>query len=148
MRFWQSLQVACIATSLIACVLLMVMCVRSYWYMDVLFGPLSATRPFQLSSEIGRLQLVVSNVSPGRAGNWGKFSYRNGTSMPAPPPKSGIVASSSNLSAGFPYWFLAMVAILPAFLLRKQEYRFGLRALLVATTVVAVILGLVVYVIR
>jgi hypothetical protein len=68
--------------------------------------------------------------------------------MPGPPPKSGIVASSSNLSAGFPYWFLAMVAALPAFLLRKQDYRFSLRSLLIATTVVAVMLGLVVYVIR
>ena len=59
---------------------------------------------------------------------------------------AGIAQTSTSFTVGVPYWFLILAAVAMAatpWLLSCR--RFSLRTLLIATTLVAVVLGLVVW---
>jgi hypothetical protein len=148
-RRFRKLQIALSIVCGILCLLLFGLWVRSYWYGDVVYGRLSQTRPFKLASERGRINFAVSHVSPGRAGDWAFFSYSYDRPYIGTPPRGGITASPSTRGILVPHWFLIMaIAVSTYYMLRGQPWRFSLRTLLIAMTVAAAILGLVVWLVK
>ena len=144
-RIFRLLSLAASVVCLIACVTAIALWVRSYRSVDIIFGCVYETRPFTITSERGRLHLLVSNVSRGRGGGSGFFSYVIGEPIQGSPPKMGVVSAPSNWSMGLPYWlFILLIGAVAVLLLRASRPRFSLRALLIATTFIAILLGLVV----
>jgi hypothetical protein len=132
-------------------VLLCVLWVRSYWYMDRLHGPISQTRAIECLSVNGHMLFAITKlVIPVQRLNWSLESIdsRDGAAQ----------SESQDTIMGFvygeidywtiwgPHWFLTMIAAtLAAALWFRVPYRFSLRTMLIATTLLAVVLGLAVW---
>jgi hypothetical protein len=162
-RFLRYLRIAFSATCLIACVLLIALWVRSYWcdansqdIVDRVFYCDSANRVSSAMSTYGAFHL---NIARPRESRESSYEERYGDSVPpnviswtvhfAEGRILGFGASTKDLASDIrvPCWFsvlltgmLAAVVWLP--------WRFRLRTLLMATTLVAVVLGLVVWMSR
>jgi hypothetical protein len=128
----------------LACVLLIVLWVRSYSWADRVWGRFSDLTGFVLSSYNGRIQLFLER-------NLGIFPWRIIYAEPVertgPPNYFPAVEFPLSRFASFwalPYWLLLAVfstlTIVP-----WLRHRYSLRTLLIATTLVAVVLGLVVW---
>jgi hypothetical protein len=184
MRF-RKLRIAWSAMCGIACVLLIALWVRSYWWQDLYFSGVSPSRHFggsELTTSVGTYEGMLYvwhghsenlGINGGGELNWqvgsntgvlwrlGAYDLKlvNNT-------KSNWATShsdTSHLSRQFQWntssngdtlvcvaqWFpilcAALAAILPWF---RWSKRFSLRTLLIATTLVAVVLGLIVYAAR
>jgi hypothetical protein len=147
MRF-RKLRIAFSATCLIACVLLIALWVRSYWIGDNIRLPASEAR-VNVYSVRGTFSTSVYRVpiSPPRGWEW------ESTPIGSMLPVFGLRRSWSYHSDGplrylvFPHRFLvlmfAMLAAVPW--LPWWSKRFSLRTLLIATTLIAVVLGLIVW---
>jgi hypothetical protein len=137
----------------LAAVLLIVLWVRSYWYLDGVGLRLSTDREVTVFSTYGRLNLTA--FADSRAGN---FLYRTSheiyskqwqKSFPNKPEPNVTqnwrcgITKSGNFVLILPHSFAALL-ILPLAALPWIR-RFTLRTLLVATTLVAVVLGLTVW---
>jgi hypothetical protein len=151
MRF-RKLRIAWSVGCGIACVLLIVLWLRSYHYFDKLEGPIGSQRAFDIVSFPGQLDLDIWRFID-QPHPWSRRTYPL-SELPA----QGIVLPA--ICLGFyswdhqeyfgirlPYWFLstATAILVPAPWLKR---RFSLRTLLIATTLVAVVLGLVCYAVR
>jgi hypothetical protein len=140
------LRIAVTALCLTACVLLIALWVRSYWWADT----------FEYSYGMGRHAIAASVQGVLRLGTQGtyhpvepklwrepveKWQERTG----APPLKFEAGFASPYWFLAFPHWvpilFTGMVAILSWI---RWSSRFSLRTLLIATTLVAVGLAVVV----
>ena len=130
---------------LVACVALMGMWVRSYWWTDRVFVQLTPSQEVGLASVPGQVLLGTAHS--------GAFRKRL-LSLADPTPVSPIVNGKRRpIFAGFfwaagevyvPYWFLILTAgLLSAFLGMKRLWRFSVRMLLIAITFVAVMLGMI-----
>ena len=159
MRF-RKLRIAFSATCLITCVLLIVLCVRSYWrwdklsYSTVVDADSVEDYPRQLDFE--SWQGVWSVYSEPLA-SWdaepAMFLNRWQFSTKAPPVwlpqthwsfKYGQVDERHELKV--PLWFLALFcSVLAAAPWMRWSKNFSLRTLLIFTTLVAVVLGLGLY---
>jgi hypothetical protein len=138
------LRITVTALSLTACVLLIALWVRSYWRLDILekrggFGAI------QISSVIGRI--AIGNLDPRTA--IGK-SYLSVVAGDAADWRKGRVFGFDYYDDGIvtafvaPHWFPALIAATLAVIPWIQSTkRFSLRTLLIATTLVAVVLGIV-----
>ena len=145
----------------ILCLLLIVLWVRSYWWHDWLGGQLPRNRSFSLSAANGRLRYATfdrayeNSFSGERAPDW----YVSTKRLSGPPHLTlvntpltefalGFAGSSDKygIVAVFPVWVPATVVALFAAgpWCRQMNWRFSLRTLLLATTLVAVVLGLAV----
>ena len=143
-RMFRLLRIAVSAVFGILCLIAIVLWIRSYRSVDVVFGCVFETRPFKITSEQGRLNMVISNVSRGRGGAWGAFSYYLDRPMLGAPPKMGVTTTPSNRSIALPYCLVVSLSgAATSLLCRAGCLRFSLRTLLLATTLVAVVLGLV-----
>jgi hypothetical protein len=130
----------------IACVSLIALWVRSYWWCDIIEGPLTRSSGFRLASQSGD---VSCSKYPGSKAEWAKRSIE----MDVIRSRLGWNPSGFYWSwelgpiIQIPHWFLlgiiATLAVLP-----WRPCRFSLRTLLIATTLVASVLGLVVAVLR
>ena len=130
----------------LACMLLIVLWVRSYWRWDVVGFYTPATDSFALESFHGRLFIVGSAV-PNQF-----ITY----SIPAP-THSDLDSYGNEFGFGFaiwptwgyagaPYYFLVVCSVAMSLApWIKYSWRFSLRSLLIATTLVAVVLGLAVW---
>jgi hypothetical protein len=153
----------------ILAVLLIVLWVRSYWYKDTLIANLFG-RNFQANSELVRLSLATMDRPIGKE-MWYAQSKPIGDVTAPPTPSSRSPRRSSTTSptnkqppirsfsttvvntpslnvygVGMPYWaWLLLPAIAAGIPWMGRLRRFSLRTLLIAATLVAVILGLVVY---
>jgi hypothetical protein len=163
----KTLRIAITALSLTACVLLIALWVRSYFFRDFALVDFSTARWIHLISMHGRLSCAVANV-PGTftAGAapilvpgvdyhlWQKrFTEGNESSeIPRefrPPIFDSLFFDWNTYDDGMeiviPYWFFAFVfaalAVAPWITFSR---RFSLCTLLVATTLVAVALGLLI----
>ena len=136
----------------VACVLMVVFWVRSYWWIDEAAGPTPDGYVIFLASSVGDLefgrelnnrrewpswtvahgQAQSSNRWPGARGS--KFEWR---------------WSAIGIYCRVPFWFpvlgAAVCSLLPWV---GRARRFSLRTLLVATTLVAVVLGAIAYAAR
>ena len=143
MRF-RKLRIAWSVVWGLAAVLLIVLWVRSYWWMDQLGSPWSRTRILMVGSLEGGLLVQVPfhdwgyrwNVKSYSLKSGGRSSFRFGSEFRRIP--DGFCLPHSSLVVL--YATLAAVSWLP--------WRFTLRTLLIATTLVAVVLGLIVWTTR
>jgi hypothetical protein len=150
---YRKLRIAFSATCLIACVLLIALWVRSYWWFDLLMRHITTTCGVTVISARARIwfsaggmreetQSELSSWPHDRlhdiesfAAGWGFGAYMHG------PPNPVQIAVKA------PHWFaiLALAAVAATPWLR---WRFSLRTLLIATTLIAVVLGLIVWAAR
>ena len=140
-RFLLYMRIAYSATCLIACVLLIVLWVRSYWRQDIL----QCGHNRALASNLGCIEAGIISLGPAIKNRWIiTTAPRNRRDWPTysflgfgySPDKFWPIAI-------FPNW--ALTILLAIFATAPWiRYRFSLRTLLIATTLVAVMLGLVV----
>jgi hypothetical protein len=133
------------------CLLLIVLWLTSYWWVTNIQVPNVASRNFQLVFSTGRICFTSERFISG-GNQWaGEFRSYNrtdplfvGFSGDQFSPSFDLVAGEikpGDLRIVFPYWFASMIfAALSATPLMPR--RFGVRTLLIATTLVAVVLGL------
>jgi hypothetical protein len=147
MKF-RKLRIAFSVTCAIACVLLIVLWVRSYWWEDdfAYKGDIAMSGVQSAEAGIG----VYRNWSPDRPMGigWVLESFCIGPQEVV--SGSGFVweyLPSDRFVVAVPYWFptaiLATLAVLPW--IRHFKWRFTTRTLLIATTLVAVVLGAAFY---
>ena len=142
------LRIAFSATCLIACVLLVVLWVRSYKYADIAHH---APMRYEAISVRGRLKLsrlavylpVAQPVLSYPVGERLTDVIETHVIVLANPAGFGVVDHRSIL---LPHWFMVTVSAILAGL--PWVRRFTVRTLLIATTLVAVVLGAVVYATR
>jgi hypothetical protein len=149
-RIARALRIAWTAFWAIAAFLLLAMWVRSYWWIDDAIGPISSTHVLVLGSDSGRF---IARVDKGERHpttvRWqlyhtplamlqGEFSHPNFAK-----PQFGFSGTNPNFYLAD--WLATIAAVIFATLpwIMTFEWRFGLRTLLIATTLVAVALGLV-----
>jgi hypothetical protein len=133
---------------LVACVALMGMWVRSY---DQRPGLLATTQRFNIGSLQGRLMLI-----PSENNEWWWMAVGNPSVYPGDPAYLSLPKGTSN-PAGFrlylsgsasalivPYWFLVLTSGSLAMIFQlRWPPRFTLRSLFLATTLLAVVLGMI-----
>ena len=147
-KFLRYLRIAFSATCLIACVLLCVLWVRSYRWFDQIIGPISTFSVVVSQSLNGQVLIEITddaNIVDKRERKWtwsasklqSKWNVLGLYKLASP-------SLYSQLRVVFPYWFL-MVLSGVASVAPWIRWRFSLRTLLIATTLVAVGLGAIVY---
>jgi hypothetical protein len=159
----RKLRIAFSAGCGIVCVLLIALWVQSQQkWSQVYFQPswgffvaMSYRGQLLLSASIRQETIKQENLPPGtKVSRWGIKSKRvdwNFIWHPVTPPKSGFAVSLATIPGNYvvclPTWFSVVtcmaVATLP-WILR----RFSLRTLLIATTLLAILLGTIVYAVR
>ena len=167
-RYWR---IAFSATCLIASVLLIVLWVRSYQIIDSPHVRLSGYILCRITSFQGCMYFRVDKVqalnefpprNPGRYEpswfwpRWGWWAptteeYANGRPIPkARFPWFSYTAFKTFCSLQTPIWFWLMIcgAIAAAPWIRQLRWRFSLRTLLIVSTLIAVVLGLIVVLAR
>jgi hypothetical protein len=154
MRF-RKLRIAWSVFCGIACVLLIVLWVRSYSTLDLIQAT-TTSRYFDLSSLYGELRVMTETDNADRkyVPKWSASSWEVDSGMrlygsPAKQSPSGFYLDSGPTIevAAIPTWFAFILCctctIAPW--LPRWSGRFSLRTLLITTTLVAVLLGLAVY---
>jgi hypothetical protein len=133
------------------CLLLIVLWARSYWRVDqFVVGEMSPQLNLGITSMPGALLIRTGIVSSRTELNqpseeWLETLNRASGSL-YPSRVWGHFAYSSR-HAIVPYWFLVgLTAILGA--ITSFQWRFSLRTLLIATTLLAVLLGAIIYALR
>jgi len=135
------LRIAVTALSLTACVLLIALWVRSYWRGDLVFRKVSSGWLYA-NSAMGSVELGIPGPQDWSAPNDVQWTWKS------------IEINAFATHAGFsvtyyggivvPHWFLAFLATATASLPWIQlRCRFSLRTLLIATTLVAVAMGII-----
>jgi len=136
----------------LAAVLLIVLWVRSYWWWDTVQGPLIGGVQFSAGSHHGRLAVGTGAFEIVPVISWGRQSvqsYYEAVAVLSRIAPSGFAFfhSGGSWEIHIPHWFatsgLAVLAAAP-----WLRWRFRLRTLLIVTTLVALVLGLVVYAAR
>jgi hypothetical protein len=146
MRF-RKLRIAFSATCAIACVLLIVLWVRSFWWVDIALNILGHDLASVHGNAVIDDTICFTTVDK-------KIIYLGGDTTDRFYAISISLANVAHVRQGkgiaVPYWALVfpLAVITSAPWLRQMHWRFSLRTLLIAMTLVAVVLGLVVYVIR
>jgi hypothetical protein len=139
-----------IAASVFFAVVAVVLCVlwvTSYWKWVAFFGELPDTNAFSVQSGGGSVAVYMMRAD----GSWrlGIYDARKVMAkmqhMPLPAFQYGIESGVTIVRA--PHWFLLVVAGTAA-AIPWLPWRFSLRTMLIATTLVAVVLGLICYTVR
>jgi hypothetical protein len=159
---YRKLRIAFSALCGIACLLLIVMWARSYWRTDYLVWGITAKQGFLARSLNGAAVLDYMNFS-GSGKNLVLYKWHV-ESMPLPDTNRFSSGGVDNTFAGFliqrsgsggrflvcvPYWFLVpLTATLAVALSGKWALHFSLKTLLIATTLVAVLLGTIAYAVK
>ena len=146
MRF-RKLRIAFSVTCLIACVLLIVLWVRSFHEIDWVAGPLPGSSGFCVMSRIGGLGFVLL-LQPDQADRvWVmktepifelKLPYRTALGFVE------YLATPTAYRVRVPYWFPFLLSAAAAGV-PWLRWRFSLRTMLIATTLVAAALGLIMW---
>ena len=146
-RLLRLLRIGWSAGCVIACLLLIVLWVRSYWWVDMVNGGLTDTRSFQAISCQGKLAVIVApyvgfwhyECSPPAQCGWRIEQFRRFRFL-------AIVQRTNarqELAISYQLILVLCVSLTAAPWLR---YQFSLRTLLVVTALVAVVLGVIVWV--
>jgi FtsH-binding integral membrane protein len=148
---YRKLRVAWSITCSIACVLLIMLLVRSYWWVDNMLLPPSK-RTMAISQE-GVLVFSSQPVQYDTGYRWLlSFSVDDIPSRikSAPTSRWGFSSGPFATFLIFPHWFpvLFFATLVAVPWIRQTPKRFSLRTLLIATTLIAMVLGLVVWATR
>jgi hypothetical protein len=136
---------------LVTCVALMGLWVRSYWKCDVLTVSY-ASKSYSVGSLRGAVGCGVGVVNPSTTASWlwRANSYPPGVDEKYTkyPPRSFLgfrFRTAPNGTSFFvPYWFVVLsTGLLSTLLWRKRSWQFTLRSLFIATTFLAVVLGMI-----
>ncbi len=150
-RFLRYLRIAFSATCVIACVLLIAYWVRSYYVADSVFMRVSTWSGYFFISTKGQLALRHETIDAPGIGFYGNMGIPDWvwSTYPGAVPKFttrlGFDFRQLPYFIVVPYWaplFICLVLAAMPVLIRR---RFSLRTLLLATTLVAVVLGLIVW---
>jgi hypothetical protein len=161
MRF-RKLRIAFSAACGVLCLLLIVLWVRSYTWVDTARGALTETKALQVRSFQGQLSLNSYGDKNGWYWKWQsspadeleqrirELERRLGNTTSQAQPSFAFIRSRDRLFVTAPHWLLVLLLCIPVTLMwitsaRTLPWRFSLRTLLIATTLVAVVLGLVVW---
>jgi hypothetical protein len=146
---YRKLRIAWSVGCAIACLLLVVLWVRSYWWSDKLWRIDSNARYTSVSSTLGTIQFACMESQAGASQGWNYL--QNAHAKPSTPRwryafgKFEWLFFQGNFVLSFPCWlpilFLAAAGPAPMWL----RWHFSLRTLLIATTLVALVLGLIVW---
>jgi hypothetical protein len=146
---------------LVLCVALMGMWVRSYHVWDVLHGYYAGNHKIRVESRLGRVFFAsqyldsIDRATFNERPKWWTIIHipiTNQDSQEWPRPLDwgnswGFWATSvswTTPSLTVPYWFLALSTGALAMLFQlRWPWRFSLRTMLIATTIVAVVLGMI-----
>jgi hypothetical protein len=148
MRF-RKLRIAWSVVCGIACVLVIVLWVRSYWWLDLAIGKHGSLHSLEgcilcgLGEDPTRQQVFIFSQNLNEMHQAGSIIHSGATHgfLLRREPKS--------LRIGLPHWLLAFASVcLAAAPWIRWKLSFSLRTLLIGTTTVAVVLGLVVYATR
>jgi hypothetical protein len=128
----------------ILCLLLIALSVRSFTWADQYAVRISATYHLMANSQLGGISLSLDNsprvVSTTRLVD---SLYPEGQK---PQMLGRVYFIHGQIGGGAPYWLLALAtAITAAIPWKPWNWRYSLRALLIVMTVVAVLLGLVIW---
>jgi hypothetical protein len=137
-------------------VLLCVLWIRSHSVGNAVQWSATKWVGFQLTSMQG--QLTVRRCDLDGAGHHGgmdfpdwRLSQSRAGSFSNGPTTLGFNLAHLSFYIAFPYWapvtFCLALAVAPV-LIRHQRFRFSLRTLLIATTLVAVVLGIIAWLLR
>jgi hypothetical protein len=142
----------------IVCLALTALWVRSYWYWDELYNPISNTHLIVVESASGRAMVDFTQSSPGAPWIWHLSLPLNGRYWEGPMDfwedanrDTGIAgfalyANPWHTNYRAPLWFFILVfAAIGAAPWLKWSKRFSLRTLLILITILAAVLGLGVY---
>jgi hypothetical protein len=140
------LRIAVTALSLTACVLLVALWVRSYWRIEFATTPYVATGILSMRGEL--LAVFSLDVSK-RPDEWHFESDPIPDDVELPPLRRflgfGYYGTAFEHGLLVPHWFAVLVStFLAAAPWMRRPYRFSIRTLLIATTLVAAGLGIVV----
>jgi hypothetical protein len=155
-RFLRYLRIGFCATCGIACVLLIVLWVRSYYVSDAAFMRISQSTGYNSSSMQGQLTLRRETIDgSGFYGNMGILDWVWTAHPPGAflryPTKFGFDLRQVPYFIVFPYWALVFVSVVLAampVLNWRRLTRFSLRTLLIGTMLVAVGLGMLAWLMR
>jgi hypothetical protein len=142
--------------SLVACVAFMGMWVRSYWWCDELISHYTDTQVCSVLSVVGKVWLQSTDLGPVQLTERKIISVPIGNrkmpEFPVPPLPLGF-STTWGFQAEFswasstmivPYWFLVLtigsLAMVSQF---RWPWRFTLRTLFIATTFLAIVLGMI-----
>jgi hypothetical protein len=151
MRF-RKLRIAWSVLCSLACVLLIVLWVRSYWWCDDVIGPFGTTRSFCVWSDYGHVGCSLTDERLKSLAGGGPWALAQ--------EWTGNVPTSKHVIPWLPSWAAEHCVVVPDWGLAlligagiaapwiRCSKRFSLRTLLIATTLVAVVLGLGAYAAR
>jgi hypothetical protein len=153
-RLTRHFRIAVTALSLTACVLMIALWVRSYWWHDIAHCPLTSTpRMLCVYSLRGRITIaavVWQKDDPGPTGwGWEPEFVPRFVPLDAPPLFEYHILANG-IDARFPHWLPipALATLSVAATLPWLRWRFSLRTLLIATTLVAAGLGFFIWAVR
>ncbi len=157
-KYLRYLRIAFSATCLVACVLLCVLWVRSYWWFDSCDVCFDGKRGHWLGSIAGEIRYGRPDYPAGAHGlRWETCDEAVEQVLASEHPRQSLLgfrwgrcSNGADACPIIPDWFpvllFAAAAVVPW--IRKLKWRFSLRTLLIATMLVAVVLGLIVYATR
>jgi hypothetical protein len=147
---YRKLRIAWSVGCAIAGVLLIVLWMRSYWHCDVVYRITPTTDQTTIGSNCGTVYFSQLNITSQGFGSPAPRRWTYQLYQPARPATKRLVFWDNKggiIQGGVSHWLLitpaAVLAAIPW--IRRQ---FSLRALLITLTVVAVMLGLIVYAIK
>jgi hypothetical protein len=153
MRF-RKLRIAFSATCLIACVLLIGLWVRSYWILDFVHRQSTKLIQTTIGSEVGKIYLAHFDAAVGYKDHPHFISGPHGWNFVSRPPVADPNSphfmwkqDAAGVYLSLSHWSVAVFAALIGGSI-WLPCRFSLRTLLIATTLVAAMLGLIVAVLR
>jgi len=144
------LRIAFAALCGFACVLLLVLWVRSYWRSDGVQGPILWAHGFTLTSFNGRFMFGGGDEEdPITEWDCSSFKYDDqyGPGQMAQflgPVFAFHPSEEDGAYVHVPHWFLALIAGSIAFLFAKRR-RYSLRTVLIVTALIAIGMGTIVY---
>jgi hypothetical protein len=143
MRF-RKLRIAWSVSCGLGCVLLVVLWVRSYWWIDVFTFPQSSQGALGIGSINARIMFGGTDDETFPLWEWLVEPNRQSAKLL---PWFEVSTRSAAFEIYAPDWLVAILTISLAVLpwIRQLSWRFSLRTLLIATTLVAVMLGLLAY---
>jgi hypothetical protein len=145
MRF-RKLRIAWSTLCGIATVLLIVLWVRSCWYVDDLVITLTKTRQLELQSVPGRCIGFIAYAPSRPIGLFARYMNTTPEGAEHAHLKHGILGGELAMSTVWvAHWILAAVFLFLGIAPWARYVKFSLRTLLIATTLVAIALGLIVW---
>src|SRR6185295_12919065 len=131
------LRIAFSATCLIACVLLIVLWVRSYWRNDIVSRVDKNSMITTYGSNWGSAYRFQMKMPPGAQLEGGRSWSFHTDEASKDPARFRWESKRGKTSIAVPYWFLVVTAAFFSFaVFLTRHTRFSLRTLLIATTLV------------